>query len=437
MTSVPKPPWKNEKKLVISKRELKMNIVRLSTAGSVDDGKSTLIGRLLYDTRSLPKDKIENIEKISHQRGLDEPDLSLITDGLTAEREQGITIDVAHIYFNTPNRKYIVADTPGHVEYTRNMITGASNSDVFIILIDARKGIVEQTKRHLFIASLMEIREVVFVINKIDLMGYEEKVYLEILAGIQKLKNKFKLDGKNLTFIPISAKYGDNVAGRSAHMNWYSGGTLLDYLENLTIEPEKETKARFNVQYVIRPYSDDFHAGKVKSGAFEVGQEVAVLSTGQTSRIKAIHRYKEPLLTAEKDNSVVIELETDIDISRGDILTPANEQLSGDRSIQSRLCWLGKEELSVGRKYLLQYGSTVVPVKVAAVNSQVNFNSSDETGINFESDPEKVTMNSINEVEIRSAAPVYLDLYGENPSNGAFILIDEALNTTVGVGFKE
>ncbi|MCG8577082.1 MAG: GTP-binding protein [Flavobacteriales bacterium] len=413
-----------------------MNIVRLSTAGSVDDGKSTLIGRLLYDTNSLSKDKVANIEQISQQRGLDQIDLSLITDGLTAEREQGITIDVAHIYFNTPKRKYIIADTPGHVEYTRNMITGASNADVFIILIDARKGIIEQTKRHLFIASLMEIKEIAFVINKIDLVDYEQDRFLQIRSQIEELKERFELLDKKLSFFPVSAKIGDNVVNLSGKTPWYKGETLLSYLEQLKIEQKNQMAQRFNVQYVIRPHSDDFHdyrayAGKVKSGTFEIGDEVKVLSTGQSSRIKAINRYKDNLLKATEGQSVALELETDIDISRGDILTLASDSVEGDKSLSARLCWLGKEELSLGRKYLLQHGASRVPVKVTTVNSQINF----ET-LEFDQQPLKVDVNSINQIELKSASPLFIDSYKNNPANGYFILIDETANTTVAVGFK-
>ncbi len=413
-----------------------MNIVRISTAGSVDDGKSTLIGRLLYDTQSLSKDKIENLEELARQRGLDEIDLSLITDGLTAEREQGITIDVAHIYFNTPGRKYIIADTPGHVEYTRNMITGASNADVFIILIDARQGIIEQTKRHLFIASIMEIKEIIFVINKIDLVDFNEEAYLGIKNEINHLKSNFGLEDKNLTFIPISAKEGDNVVTLSDRTPWFSGPTLLNYLENLELEERLNVDSRFQVQYVIRPQSDEFHdyrgyAGKVKSGSFEVGDEVTVLSSGQNSIIKAINKYKEPLLKVGQSESVAIELETDIDISRGDVLTQAKERIEGIKSLSAKLCWLGKEELSLSRKYLLQYGSSIVPVKVTAVIGQLNFDTLD-----FEESPEKVEVNSINQIELKSAAPMFLDTYKNNPANGYFILIDDTANTTVAVGFK-
>jgi sulfate adenylyltransferase subunit 1 len=313
-----------------------MNIVRLSTAGSVDDGKSTLIGRLLFDTNSLSKDRFENIKSISAQRGLTDMDLSLITDGLTAEREQGITIDVAHIYFATEKRKYIIADTPGHVEYTRNMITGSSNSQVFVILIDARQGIIEQTKRHLFIASLMEIKEIIIVVNKIDLVNFDQAIYTNILSEIEKLKADFNLSNKKLTFIPVSAKLGDNVVNKSSNTPWYTGPTLLEYLESVEFATEKNQPARFNVQYVVRPQSDEFHdyrgyAGKLKSGALAVGDEVVVLASGQSAKIKRIHKFKTDLLKAEAGESITIELEKDIDISRGDILTLAKEKFEGQK----------------------------------------------------------------------------------------------------------
>lgn len=414
-----------------------MNILRLSTAGSVDDGKSTLIGRLLYDTGSLSKDRVENIRALSQQRGLAEMDLSLITDGLTAEREQGITIDVAHIYFATDKRKYIIADTPGHVEYTRNMITGSSNSQVFIILIDARQGIIEQTKRHLFIASLMEIREIIIVINKIDLVEFDSAVFETIRKEIEGTRTGFNLMNKKLTFIPVSAKLGDNVVHRSDRTPWYEGPTLLSYLESIEDHEDCQAPARFSVQYVIRPQSDEYHdyrgyAGKLKSGSIEVGQEIAVLSSGQSAKIKRIHRYKTDLVKAQAGDSVTIELERDIDVSRGDILAPVDQQPEGLKSLDSRLCWLDKEELVTGKKYLLQYGSSIVPVKVDTVESQLSFSS-----LQFEPVPENVGANSINRVGLRAAAPLYLDVYTENTANGYFILIDEGTNGTVAVGFRE
>ncbi|MBK7129525.1 MAG: 50S ribosome-binding GTPase [Crocinitomicaceae bacterium] len=414
-----------------------MEILRLSTAGSVDDGKSTLIGRLLFDTQSLSKDKLENIRSISAQRGLAEMDLSLITDGLTAEREQGITIDVAHIYFATEKRKYIIADTPGHVEYTRNMITGSSNSQVFVILIDARQGIIEQTKRHLFVAALMEIKEIVIVVNKIDLVNFDQTVYEKIKSEIESLKTEFNLLNKNLTFIPISAKLGDNVVNKSTNTPWFTGVTLLEYLESVQVETELDVPARFNVQYVIRPQSDEFHdyrgyAGKLKSGSLSVGDELVVLSSGQSAKIKRIHKFTRDLKTVSAGESITIELERDIDISRGDVLTKSAEKFDGYKNISSKLCWLDKDELVVNKKYLLQYGAAVVPVKVSAVESQLDFNS-----LQFEASPEHVGANSINQVEIKAASPLFLDGYKSNHNNGYFILIDEGTNGTVAVGFKE
>jgi len=412
-----------------------MNILRISTAGSVDDGKSTLIGRLLYDTQSLSKDKVENIKAISAQRGLEEMDLSLITDGLTAEREQGITIDVAHIYFNTPKRKYIVADTPGHVEYTRNMITGASNAEVFMILIDARNGIIEQTKRHLYIASLMGIQNIVFVINKMDLVGYEEGVYLKIRSAIAELEQKFNLSSRNLTFIPVSAKVGDNVAVPSREMDWYKGITLLDYLES--VESTSDTNDfRFNVQYVIRPQSDEYHdyrgyGGKVNSGTVKVGDLLKVAHSNQTSKVKAIHKFKDQLIEANKGDSVAIELEDDIDISRGDTLILNQDELIAERQINSKVCWLDKSPLVQQKRYLLQHGSHITPVKIGAVNAQLNFESLD-----FEKEVADVAVNSINDMTIKSASPLFIDAYEANKSNGYFILIDEQTNATVGAGFK-
>ena len=316
------------------------------------------------------------------------------------------------------------------------MITGASNSQAFLILIDARQGIIEQTKRHLFIASLMEIKEIIFVINKMDLVNFDEAVFKTILDGIENLKTNFNLGNKKLTFIPVSAKLGDNVVNESLNTPWYKGPTLLNYLESIEFATATKFAARFNVQYVIRPQSDEFHdyrgyAGKLNSGTLSVGDDIVVLASGQSSKIKRIHKYKTDLLKAEAGESITIELEKDIDISRGDILTTAAEKFEGFKNIQSKLCWLDKDELVVNKKYLLQYGSTIVPVKVANVESQLDFNS-----LQFESNPEKVGANSINQVELRSASPLFLDAYTENNTNGYFILIDEGTNGTVAVGFK-
>ncbi|WP_066758109.1 sulfate adenylyltransferase subunit 1 [Crocinitomix algicola] len=413
-----------------------LNILRLSTAGSVDDGKSTFIGRLLFDTNSLPKDKIESIENASKKRGLDELDLSLITDGLTAEREQGITIDVAHIYFSSKTCKYIIADTPGHVEYTRNMITGASNSQVFMILIDARNGIVEQTKRHLFIASLMEIDQILFVVNKMDLVDYDQGVFNKIKSELTELQNQFNLNNRQLAYFPISAKYGDNVVQKSNNTTWYNGPTVIDYLEQIVLKTPVNEPFRFNVQYVIRPHSDEFHdfrgyAGKVVSGRINLGDKILVQSTGQTAIVKTIHRYKDQLLKAEKGEAITIELDSDIDVSRGDVFSHQESRIGGEKVFQSHICWLSTTDLNLSQKYILKQGSFTTQIKFNQIESQLNFDA-----LAFEQNPENVGVNSINIVEIKSAQPVFLDSYKANPKQGAFIIIDPNSNGTVAVGFK-
>lgn len=413
-----------------------MNIVRVSTAGSVDDGKSTFIGRLLFDTHSLPKDKIEHIRSVSAKRGLKELDLSLVTDGLIAEREQGITIDVAHIYFSTKTKKYIVADSPGHIEYTRNMITGASNSHVFIILIDARQGIVEQTKRHLFVAKLMEIPEIIFVINKMDLVDFSEDVYNQLLTDLKELQEKFDLNGRRLSFFPISAKLGDNVVNRSENMPWYKGDTVLNHLENLTDDAKTDRPLRFSVQYVIRPQEDQFHdfrgfAGKVVSGKLNVGDEICVLRSNQTAKILAIHRNQTQLLTAGEEEVVVMELDQDIAISRGDLLTHVTESVVGTRDLKAKMCWLNAEPLNQNLKYILKQGPFESQVKIDQIYAQLDFDQ-----LKFLPNPGKVGVNSITEIGLKSANVLFMDAFEAIPRNGAFILIDPHSNGTVAVGFK-
>lgn len=413
-----------------------MNIVRVSTAGSVDDGKSTFIGRLLFDTHSLPKDKIEHIRSVSAKRGLKELDLSLVTDGLIAEREQGITIDVAHIYFSTKTKKYIVADSPGHIEYTRNMITGASNSHVFIILIDARQGIVEQTKRHLFVAKLMEIPEIIFVINKMDLVDFSEDVYNQSLTDLKDLQEKFDLNSRRLSFFPISAKLGDNVVNRSENMPWYKGDTVLNHLENLTDDAKTDRPLRFSVQYVIRPQEDQFHdfrgfAGKVVSGKLNVGDEICVLRSNQTAKILAIHRNQTQLLTAGEEEVVVLELDQDIAISRGDLLTHVTESLVGTRDLKAKMCWLNAEPLNQNLKYILKQGPFESQVKIDQIYAQLDFDQ-----LKFLPNPGKVGVNSITEIGLKSANFLFMDAFESIPRNGAFILIDPHSNGTVAVGFK-
>ncbi len=413
-----------------------MNIIRVSTAGSVDDGKSTFIGRLLYDTNSLPKDKINQIRSASEKKGMVELDLSLVTDGLIAEREQGITIDVAHIYFSTPHRKYILADSPGHIEYTRNMVTGASNSDVFVILVDARHGIVEQTKRHLFIAKLMEIKEIIVVINKMDLVKFSESRYHEILTEMSQLQIKFELEDRRITSFPVSAKLGDNVVNSSKNMDWYKGTTVLNYLENFSPDLKKEQAMRFSVQYVIRPHSDEFHdfrgfSGKVLSGTLAIGDEIIVQSTGQSAKILHINRYKDKLLTASSGDAIVIELDKAIGVSRGDLFTHKNEIISSEKLINSNLCWLNNTPLNLNQRYLFKQGPFVTQITITKVDSQFDFEQ-----LSYLPQPASVAANSISKVQIQAASALFIDSFQKISANGAFVLIDPLSNATVAVGFK-
>lgn len=413
-----------------------MDILRITTAGSVDDGKSTLIGRLLYDTRNIAYDKIDAIEVASKRKGLDFIDLSLLTDGLIAEREQGITIDVAHIYFSTPNRKYIIADSPGHVEYTRNMITGASNSSVSLILVDARKGVIEQTKRHFYIASLLWIRHVVVCINKMDLVAYDEVVFETIKKDFEALAEKVGFDGQEIKFIPLAAKEGDNIVFPSIRMPWYKRETLLETLENMSIaEDLRNTPARFSVQYVIRPHSDEFHdfrgyAGRVGSGTFKKGEDVIVLPSLKTSRIKEIRDF-----TAQKDwanatESVVITLEDDVDISRGNMLVSSTETLCMRTDLQATLCWMEDTTGITGKTYWLQHGSNRVKAKLVSIGSMMDIRSMETvTG------KSAFQLNDIGDVFLKLAKPIFADDYKSNPANGSFVLIDEFTNNTVAVGF--
>lgn len=413
-----------------------MDILRIATAGSVDDGKSTLIGRLLYDTRSITTDKMEAIESASKRKGLDFTDLSLLTDGLIAEREQGITIDVAHIYFSTPTRKYIIADSPGHVEYTRNMITGASNAEASFILVDARKGVVEQTRRHFYISSLLRIRYVVFCINKMDLVDYSQEVFDKICADAQDMVSKVGFEGQDIRFIPLAAKYGDNIVKGSDAMTWYTGDTLLSYLEKISPAVLKQgLPTRFPIQYVVRPHQEAFHdfrgyAGRLASGKLKTGDEVTVLPTLQSTKVKSIHRFNEEIESVHADESVVITLEDNIDISRGNMLVKASDSQPQHQQLKATLCWMSETGLAAGKTLLLQQGVNRVKARVMAISSVMNIHT-------LETDPAKNTfqLNDIGEVEIKLAKPVFADLYAENPANGSFILIDEFTHHTVGVGF--
>lgn len=414
-----------------------MDILRIATAGSVDDGKSTLIGRLLYDTKSITKDKLEAVESSSKRKGLDFVDLSLLTDGLIAEREQGITIDVAHIYFSTEKRKYIIADTPGHVEYTRNMITGASNAEASIVLIDARNGVIEQTKRHLFISNLLRIETVFVCINKMDLVGFDESVFNKIKADTQEAAKKMGYEG-DLDFVPIAAKYGDNVVQPSKKMNWYSGPTLLEYLEDIPVhEKDDALPARFPVQFVIRPHSDQHHdfrgyAGKLLSGKLQVGQEVLVLPSSKTSKITKILHAQTEVNTARSDESITVELQDDVDISRGNMIVPVDAPPTQANTFVATISWMDEQPLVNSKTFLLQHGVNVVKAKITGLQSKMNIHTFEEVN-----EVSEFKLNDIGRVGIKTAKPIFADLYKDNQRNGAFILIDEFSNNTVAVGFIE
>jgi sulfate adenylyltransferase subunit 1 len=413
-----------------------MDVLRLATAGSVDDGKSTLIGRLLYDTKSITKDKLEAVEASSKRKGLDFVDLSLLTDGLIAEREQGITIDVAHIYFSTEKRKYIVADTPGHVEYTRNMITGASNAEASIVLVDARNGVSEQTRRHLFISSLLEIETVLVAVNKMDLVNFDQARFESIKNDVEDIAEKIGFKG-SLNFIPLAAKYGDNVVSLSSRMPWYSGKPLLEYLENLPVHIKDETlPARFHVQYVIRPHSEEYHdfrgyAGKLVSGSLEVGQKVIALPSLRESAIKSIfHGGYDKKSKAHSGESVTIELEDDIDVSRGNTLVPVGTPYQQVSNFTAKLTWMDEQPLTSGKTFLLQHGVNRIKAKLTSFSHIIDMSTIEE-----KTEVREFKLNDIGEVTIKTAKPIFADVFKDNPRNGAFILIDEFSNNTVAAGF--
>ncbi|WP_298734048.1 GTP-binding protein [uncultured Chitinophaga sp.] len=415
-----------------------MEVLRIATSGSVDDGKSTLIGRLLYDTNSIPQDKLEALHAASKRKGLDFTDLSLLTDGLVAEREQGITIDVAHIYFSTPTRKYIIADTPGHVEYTRNMVTGASNAQVSLILIDARKGIVEQTYRHFFIANLLRIEHLVVCINKMDLVNYSETRFNEIVADFQLLLQQAAFKEQVVEFIPISSLYGENLATRSEKIGWFKGAPLLEYLEQISFDREdRQHPARFPVQFVIRPRTEAYHdfrgfAGKVASGHFSTGDEVISLPSMQKSRIKSIEQFETQLSTAHAGDSVVITLEDEIDTSRGNMLAKPDNVPAALKEITAQVCWMDQQKLVSGKTYLLQHGINRVKAKVQQIHHVIEVTTNRTV-----EDKKELGLNDIGKITLKTAQPIFGDAYPVNPANGAFILVDEFSNATVAVGFIE
>ncbi|ASV31109.1 sulfate adenylyltransferase subunit 1 [Maribacter cobaltidurans] len=413
-----------------------MEVLKIATAGSVDDGKSTLIGRILYDTKSLTSDKLEAIERTSKQKGYDYLDFSLATDGLVAEREQGITIDVAHIYFSTAKKSYIIADTPGHVEYTRNMVTGASTSQAAIILIDARKGVIEQTNRHFFINNLLRIKEVVVAINKMDLVDFSEERYNEIKADFEKLMEKRDYADQKITFVPVSALKGDNVVNKSENTPWYKGETLLEHLEGLDLAAVSNVGTpRFPVQYVIRPKTEEHHdfrgfAGKVYGGELSVGDEVVALPSQTRSKIKDIYVYDKKYKTASRRSSVTITLEDEINLSRGDMLVKANDLPTIEKQFTATISWMDSKPLAAGNKYVVQHGVNKVLAKVDQVHHKI---APDYSGIDTQA--KALGMNDIAEVSFRLNKPIFYDKFKNHRTNGSFILIDTQSNNTVGAGF--
>lgn len=416
----------------------KDKVLRLSTAGSVDDGKSTLIGRILYDTNSIPEDRLAAIKQNSIDKAYDYLDFSMATDGLLTEREQGITIDVAHIYFSTPKRSYIIADTPGHIEYTRNMVTGTSTSQVSIILIDARNGVVEQTRRHFFINNILRTQELIIAVNKMDLIDYEEEKFYSICQEVKAMLETAEFKDQTLHFIPISALKGDNIAEPSENMPWYKEETLLDILENIHIgEDSKEEPARFNVQNIIRPRTEEYHdyrayAGKLKSGELAVGDEVSILPSLRKSKISHISFFDQDYKRASKGSSISIQLEDDINVSRGDVIVKTAELPKSAKEISAKICWMDHKALESNSMYLMQYGVKQFKTKVKNIAYKLNTQdvSKDETATQLD-------LNDIGGVQLQLAQSLYFDSYDENKENGYFILIDPVSHATSAVGFIE
>ena len=408
-------------------------LLRFTTAGSVDDGKSTLIGRLLYDSKSIFEDQLEAVERTSKRKGHQTVDLALFTDGLRDEREQGITIDVAYRYFTTPKRKFIIADTPGHIQYTRNMVTGASTANVAIILVDARNGVVEQTKRHSYIASLLGISHVIVCINKMDLVDYNEDIYNDIVEQYEEISSKMMI--KDVRYIPISALEGDNVVNRSENMPWYQNAPLLHTLETIHISSDNNMiDARFPVQTVLRPQHEEHrdyrgYAGRVSSGIFRVGDEVKVLPSGLNSKIKSINYYDQEVSEVFSDMSVAITLEDDIDISRGDMIVKSNNAPVITQDVSAMICWLNANPARPRAKYIIRHTTNEQKAIIKEVIYKVNI----DTFKRIEDDKE-LNMNDICRVNIRVTAPLMTDEYAVNRETGSFVLIDEATNETVAAG---
>jgi sulfate adenylyltransferase subunit 1 len=405
------------------------DLLRLATAGSVDDGKSTLIGRLLYDAKAILADQMEHVEEVSRRRGSEVPDLALLTDGLRAEREQGITIDVAYRYFATPARKFILADTPGHVQYTRNMVTGASTADLAIVLVDARHGVVEQTRRHAFLASLLGIRHLVLAVNKMDLVGWEQASYDRIVADFAALNEQLRVP--DVVAIPMSALLGDNIVDRSMHLSWYDGPALLQHLEAVEVHEEVALEgARFPVQYVIRDQATDYrgYAGQVAGGVLRVGDTVQVLPGGRTTTVNAIDTYEGEIVAAPAGRSVTVRLADDIDIARGDLLATGPAPVP-NRELTAEICWMAETPLRAGGRYGLKAATSTVRAVVDAVSGRL-----DVANLTAIPGPAELGLNDIGEVRLRVSRELAVDPYTVNRATGSFILIDEDSNETVGAG---
>jgi len=417
----------------MEKSYLNMDLLRFTTAGSVDDGKSTLIGRLLYDSKSIFEDQMEAIQAVSERKGEEHVNLALLTDGLRDEREQGITIDVAYRYFATPQRKFIIADTPGHIQYTRNMVTGASTANLAIILIDARHGIVEQTKRHSFIASLLGIPHIAFCINKMDLVDYSQDVYNRLVKDLEAFSAK--LETKDVRFIPISALKGDNVVHRSEKMDWFEGATLMHTLETVHIASDhNHIDCRFPIQNVIRPQTTEFHdyrgyAGRIAGGVFKKGDAVMVLPSGFTSKIKSIDTFDGEIDEAFAPMSVTMTLEDDIDISRGDMIVRENNKPEVSQDIEAMICWMGDSPLKEKGKYALKHTSKDARCMVKEIKYKVDINT-----LHRNEADKVIASNDIARVTLRTTSPLFIDQYSRNRNTGSLILIDEATNNTVGAG---
>ena len=412
---------------------LDMELLRFTTAGSVDDGKSTLIGRLLYDSKAIFEDQMEQLEMASERRGEEQVNLALLTDGLRAEREQGITIDVAYRYFATPRRKFIIADTPGHVQYTRNMVTGASTANLAIILVDARHGVLEQTIRHSYIASLLGIPHILICVNKMDLVDYDRQVFEDIRKQFEPFRETLHIE--DVRFIPISALLGDNVVDRSGKMDWYRGKTLLELLETIDIRSDADFRnRRFPVQYVIRPQREEYHdyrgyAGRVAGGVWKPGQRVAVLPVGIETTLESIDTMTGSLEEAFPPQSVTFRLRDDIDISRGDMIVPADQRPNIGQEIELMLCWLSEKPMVTGAKYVVRHTTSELRGIIREIVYKVNINN-----LEHNEEDKSLGLNEIACVRIKTSKPVFYDSYTENHITGSMIIIDEATNNTVGAG---